>query len=38
MLVVVKIVTLTSRTVVIGMHAFDVVTINKQFQSSYLKK
>jgi hypothetical protein len=30
-------VTITSSTVVTGIHAYDVVTVNKQFQFSYLK-
>jgi len=36
-LVVVKIVTITSRTVVTGIHDYDFVTVNKQLQVSYLK-
>jgi hypothetical protein len=36
-LVVVKIVAVTSRTVVTEIHAYDVVTLNEQFHFSYLK-
>ena len=33
----VKLVTMTSRTVVTGIHAYDVVTVNRQLQLSYLQ-
>ena len=37
-LVVVKIITITSRAVVTGIHAYDVVTVNKQLQLRKEKK